>query len=101
KGNLGINIFPIKGLRIKTQYSFVGKRYFGNDYGNTQKEMESYDTVDIYLSYKLNNIEFFINGKNIFNEKYSDYGFYSSWVNSFNYYPMPEATFLGGINMVF
>jgi len=101
KGNLGINIFPIKGLRIKTQYNFVGKRYFGNDYGNTQKEMESYDTVDIYLSYKLNNIEFFINGKNIFNEKYSDYGFYSSWFNSFNYYPMPEATFLGGINMVF
>ncbi len=101
KGNLGINIFPIKGLRIKTQYNFVGKRYFGNDYGNTQKEMESYDTVDIYLSYRLKNIEFFINGKNIFNEKYSDYGFYSSWFNSFNYYPMPEATFLGGINMVF
>lgn len=101
KGNMGIRLNPFDNLTMRLQYNYVGKRFFGNDYANTQKKMDDYGTVDFYLCYKLKRVEFFLNGKNIFNEKYSDWGFYNSWNNTFNYYPMPEAIYYGGLRLNF
>lgn len=101
KGNLGMRLSPWDGLNLRLQYNYVGERYFGNDYANTQKKMDDYGTVDFYLSYKVKKLEFFLNGKNIFNKKYSDYGYYTSWNNTYNYYPMPECIYYGGLRFTF
>ena len=86
----------------KIQYNYVGARYFGNDYANTQKKMENYDTVDVYLGYEFKKAELFVNAKNILGKEYSDYGYYNSWgPDYYNYYPMPEATYWAGIKMSF
>ncbi len=101
KYNLGIDM-KYGNVKGKIQYNYVGERYFGNDYANTQKKMENYDTVDIYLGYEFNKAELFVNAKNIFGKEYSDYGYYNSWGPDFyNYYPMPEATYWAGLKMSF
>lgn len=101
KYNLGIDM-NYKNINGKIQYNYVDKRYFGSDYTNTQKMMEDYQTVDIYLGYEIKKGEIFVNVKNIFGEEYSDYGYYNSWGPDFyNYYPMPEATYWAGIKLSF
>lgn len=101
KGNAGVEWLSDFGLRCRVQYNYVGKRYFGNDPSNSVKQMEAFHTVDLYASYKYKMIEFFLNASNIFNEKYSDYGYYDSFGQTFNYYPMPEAAFFGGVRLTF
>jgi iron complex outermembrane recepter protein len=102
KAGAGLEVNPPCGFRGRIQYNYVDERYFGTDYGNTQRPMDDYHTVDVYLSYRYKMVEFFLNGTNIFNEEYSDFGFYNSWGPNFlNYYPMPEAVYYGGIRINF
>ena len=101
KYSLGIDT-KYENIKGKIQYNYVGDRYFGSDYANTQKTMEAYNTVDVYLGYEIHNYEIFANATNIFNEKYSDYGYYNSWGPAYyNYYPMPEASYWVGIKVSF
>ena len=99
KGNAGLELNPGFGLKGRLQYNFVGEKYFDNDPANNQKRMEDYHTIDLYLTYKYRMMEIFFNATNIFNEKYSDYGWYSA--QTFNYYPMPEAIYFGGVRITF
>ncbi len=101
KGNGGMELNLESGLKCRLQLNYIGERYFGNDYSNTQKEMDGYQTVDIYASYNYRFLEFFLNASNIFGEEYSDFGFYNSWSKTFNYYPMPEAVYFGGVRINF
>ncbi|MBN2420215.1 MAG: TonB-dependent receptor [Deltaproteobacteria bacterium] len=101
KYNLGVDV-NYMNLKGRVQYNYVGERYFGSDYANTQKKMDDYQTVDLYLGYEIGNYEIFANAQNIFDEKYSDYGYYNSWGPAFfNYYPMPEASYRAGIKLSF
>ncbi|MBW2129616.1 MAG: TonB-dependent receptor [Deltaproteobacteria bacterium] len=101
KANAGIEVMPFEGCRFRVQYNYVGKRYFGNDRSNSGKRMDDYQTVDIYASYRVKGVEFFLNASNVFNEKYSDYGFYVSSSGTYYYYPMPEGGVYGGIRVDF
>ncbi|MFH1488598.1 MAG: TonB-dependent receptor [Pseudomonadota bacterium] len=99
--NTGVEyLFPF-GLKTRVQYNFVSERYFGDDLENAQKKMSDYQTVDMYLSYRYKILEVFFNATNIFGEKYTDFAFYSAFANSFNYYPMPEAVYMGGVKITF
>ncbi len=101
KYNLGIDM-KYEKFSGKIQYNYVGEKYFGGDYANDAKQMDSYQTVDVYFGYEFGKGEFFINAANILGEEYSDYGFYNSWgPDFFSYYPMPEATYRAGIKLSF
>ncbi|RLC27787.1 MAG: hypothetical protein DRH32_09845 [Deltaproteobacteria bacterium] len=99
KANGGLDFKFANGLRYRVQYNYVGKQYFGSDYGNDYDKMDSHNTVDMYLSYDFKRFEIFANATNVFNEEYSDSGFYRSWVTppDGSYYPMPEAVYLVGV----
>ncbi len=101
KAKAGVEITPVDNLRFRLTYNYVGERYFGDDNGNVQEPMDAYNTVDAYLSYVYENIEFFMNGSNIFAEKYSDAGFYQFWIPDVTFYPMPEAVYYGGVRVSF
>jgi iron complex outermembrane receptor protein len=102
KFHTGLDV-TVLGFRGKLQYNYVGKRYFGMDYSNTQKQIEDYQTVDLYLGYEYKIMEIFLNANNIFDEKYSDYAFYNSFgfPGFFNYYPMPESVYCIGLRLHF
>ena len=99
KANAGLEINL--GALFRIQYNYVGERFLGGDYDNDQKPLESHATVDFYTSYRYRIAEFYLSAKNIFNEKYNDYGFDGSPWTPNGYYPMPEMTYLLGVNLFF
>ena len=103
QGNVGLSVKPMPKLNAKLQYNYVGGRYFGSDGGNQAGEMEDYDTVDLFVNYKLNtNITFIAEAKNLFSEKYSEYAYAYNWLGwNYAYYPMPEANYYAGVRMSF
>lgn len=98
KYHAGVDV-QYAGFQGRLQYNYVDSRFFGLDYGNAQKQMDDYQTVDLYLSYGFKKFDLFFNGTNIFGEDYSDYAFYNSFgfPAFYNYYPMPEAVYLVGV----
>jgi len=99
KAHAGVELQGPEGLTCRVQYNYVGERYFGGDYANTQDKMDDYQTVDLSLRYRWQQAEFFANATNIFNEEYSSYGWNSGWGAS--YYPMPEAVYFAGVRLEF
>lgn len=101
KGKAGIEVTPVDNLRLRLTYNYVGERYFGDDNGNVVEPLDSYSTLDAYVSYLYKNIEFFINGSNLLAEEYSDVGYYRSWIPDVTFYPMPESVYYGGVRLTF
>ncbi len=101
KAHAGIELGRFNGFLFRLQHNYVGSRYYGDDFSNSQDKMSSYNTWDAYLSYQYNKLELFAHAKNIFGEKYSDYGYYSAWNGEFNYYPQPEQEFMVGVRYRF
>ncbi|MFC1824052.1 TonB-dependent receptor [Thermodesulfobacteriota bacterium] len=101
KANAGLDINLGFGFRYRLQYNYLGERFFGNDFNNSQKKMDSFQTVDMYITYHFRFLEVFFNATNVFNEEFSDFAFYNSFDQTFNFYPMPEALYLGGIRLSF
>lgn len=99
KANAGVEVNF--GLLCRIQYNYVGERFLGGDYDNDQEPLESHETVDLYASYRYQFAEFYFSAKNIFDEKYSDYGFDGSPWSPNGYYPMPEMTYMLGVNLIF
>lgn len=101
KANTGLELRPGFGLKYRLQYNYVGERFFGNNYSNSQKKIEDFHVVDMSLTYQYKAFELFLNANNILNEKYSDFAWFNSFDGTFNYYPMPEAVYYGGIRIAF
>ena len=99
KSNLGFSLNFACGLTYKFQYNHLGERYAGGDNANTYEKLSSADTVDMYLTYQVNQFEIFLNATNIFNEKY--YNGYNYGPGYGSYYPMPEAVYYGGVRFRF
>ena len=94
KGNLGVELMFDFGLTYRVQYNRLGSRYAGGDEANANDKLEAANTIDMYASYTYKEVEFFLNATNIFNEEDADvyYG---------GYYPIPEASYYGGVRFSF
>lgn len=100
KGNIGIEVSPLKAMTARVQYNHVDRRYLGNDFANVQTRLDDYQTVDVLLDYIVNsNIELYASARNIFNEKYEN-GYYDTW-GGLKYYPMPESVYMAGLRLRF
>jgi iron complex outermembrane receptor protein len=100
KGNLGLELHPFSVLTASMRYNFVDTRYLGNDFQNTQDQLDAYQTVDLAIEYNIHrNAVVYLSARNIFNEKYEN-GYYDTWGGE-KFYPMPEAQYLGGLRLSF
>jgi len=100
KSNLGLEWNPGNKLHADIRYTHVDASYMGGDKANNLPKLGNYKTVDLGLGYSCSkNIEIYLKGKNILNEKYSEaaynYGFGEGL------YPMPEATYSAGFRVAF
>lgn len=98
KAHLGFELKFDFGLNFRCQYNHLGERYAGSDNENDYDKLDSADTVDLYLSYPYEGMEFFINANNIFNEKYYT-GYHTAWGET--YYPVAEAVYFAGVRVRF
>jgi len=83
------NIKP--DVLLSSTLNYVGKKRFDNDQTNTFSRIPSYKTVDIKLTGKLSDWNISAQVKNLFNEKYFEYGVISTFTPGlYNAYPLPE-----------
>ncbi len=62
----GLDLYPFKGLKCSTDVNYIGSKYV--DYLN-RIDYDAKTTVDANISYSIKNWQFWILGKNIFDEK--------------------------------
>ncbi len=100
KGNASLSIKPLDKLTAGLIYTYVGKRYAGGDTDNTFDKLDSYQTVDLSVNYRvIEALEIFAGAKNIFNAEYSEFAFDYGFIDG--YYPMPGSSFYGGLRASF
>jgi iron complex outermembrane receptor protein len=100
KGNIVLELEPVENLTAGVYYTYVGKRYAGGDFGNDFEKLDSYQTVDLSANYRVTEaLEVFGGAKNIFDEEYSEFAFDYGFIDG--YYPMPGASFYGGVRYGF
>jgi iron complex outermembrane receptor protein len=100
KGNATLELRPVEKLSAGLRYTYVGRRYAGGDTGNLFAKLDSYQTVDLSVNYALTGaLELFAGAKNIFGEEYSEFAFDYGFIDG--YYPMPEASYYGGLRASF
>ncbi|MCG8565196.1 MAG: TonB-dependent receptor [Desulfobacterales bacterium] len=99
KGHAGLDFTFKCGFSYRVQYNYLGSRYAGSDNANQLEKLDSAGTVDMFASYEFKSVEFFLNATNIFNEEY--YTGYNYGVWGASYYPVPKATYYGGIRYRF
>lgn len=97
KGGAGINGRIIDKLNGSIMFNAVGERFNGNDKGNEYGKLPSYTTIDLHFDYTWCGFKLFFNVDNLFNAKYSTYGYAGSWGPA-SFYPAPERTFYGGLS---
>ncbi|THB81324.1 MAG: TonB-dependent receptor, partial [Desulfobacteraceae bacterium] len=98
KANLGAMLSFDNGFGCRVQVNHIGSRYPGSDYSNSFEELDSANTVDVYLTYKFDRVELFLNATNVFDEEYHN-GYQAAWGE--NFYPMPEAAYYAGVRVKF
>jgi iron complex outermembrane receptor protein len=105
KVSFGFDLIPhfvafLEGLDFNVWATYYSKRRFINDQPNVVPELNDYITVNAKLSYTWKFLTAFVGVNNIFDEKYSEYGVYSSFSGR-NYYPSPGVNFFGGLSVKF
>lgn len=89
-------------LTLGVSGTWCDEQVRGSDVTNDHEKLDSYTVVDAKLTYRYTeNLKFFAGVNNIFDELYSNLGYYSSWSGSLSDYPMPERNFFGGVEWTF
>ena len=68
--NKNLNLSMIKDLNLNILYNHYGKHFDTHSVNFNTIEMDSTDIVDLKLSRKFNNFDFFFKVSNLFNENY-------------------------------
>lgn len=102
---------PIKGFEASLQTKYVGRQFLDNS-GSDDRDLPSYITSDLILSYTtsfldVEKIQFNVLVNNLFNEMYSNNGYTYGWFNgnervSENWlYPQAGTNVLAGVTLSF
>jgi iron complex outermembrane receptor protein len=95
-----ISIKPIDPLNIDLAVNYVGSRYVASDQLNEVSRLKPYVTLDLGVSYEMENIRFFGRINNILNEKYFSNAT-KNWLGNTAFYPAPEMNLEGGVSVIF
>lgn len=98
-GSIGVNVSPLPRLNVMVRWLMVGERYYGGDYANSSDKMDAFNTFDASVNYKWDRYTFFVNGSNLFGEKYSTQGYVGASPSQNTVNPMPETQVWGGVSI--
>lgn len=81
-------------LTVMLGVRYVGKRYFGDDFANVGKTMDSYTWLNAGIETRDGPWKARIMVDNLLDEKTADLGYYNSFTaNPYYYYPLPERSY--------
>jgi len=72
-----------------------------SDQVNTHSHLPGYFTMDAVVNYRWQDVEMFARVDNLTSRNYSNYGVFSSFSGTDNFFPAPTATFRAGANYKF
>ncbi|HEB94040.1 MAG TPA: TonB-dependent receptor [Gammaproteobacteria bacterium] len=94
KVTLGSQFNITRDTHLGMEVVYTGSRYFGNDYANAGKKMDSYLRVDLNYRRSFGVWDARLLVQNLTNAKTADSGFYkTSTPNPYHYYSLPERAF--------
>jgi iron complex outermembrane receptor protein len=87
--------------RLNAAVTYVGEQIFDGDEANTfGRKMPSYTLVDMKITNEVHGWLFSAGVKNLFNEKYFSYGFFTGFP-TFSAYPAPERSLFASAQYTF
>ena len=87
--------------QLSTFLNYVGSRYLISDPAHNHPKLDEFITIDLKLSYRLENFIAFLGINNLFDETYSEYGGVSIYTGEIGYYPSPARNFIAGCTLNF
>ena len=101
KGNVGVDWQPLETAEHRAALHLCGQTLCRRRYRQrSSPSWTGYQTVDLSVNYAANKmVEIFVDAKNIFDEKYSEFAFDYGFIDG--YYPMPGAAYYGGVRVGF
>ncbi|NOZ64261.1 MAG: TonB-dependent receptor [Caldiserica bacterium] len=85
-------------LKGSLECMYVGERYAISDWDNKGDKLSEYWDVGTWLSYSRQGWTVLVGVKNLFNEKYAEYGTYYNSRKEVVYYPSPERNYYARIS---
>ena len=83
---------PLPDWTVTVTANFVDdERYDGNDFTNSEDQLDSYGVVDAKVSYDMQGLQLFAGVNNLFNKVYA------TSVYSRNFYPLPDTNYYVGV----
>lgn len=82
---------PLDNWFATAAWNYVGERFQGDDFANSDPELPSYDIVDVRLSYDRDSVLLYAGVNNLFDELYVT----SAYSNAG--YPMPDRNLYAGV----
>jgi iron complex outermembrane receptor protein len=89
------------GFTLSVNGNYIGERYFESDFSNTYGKQDKHFIANAKLAYERKNLTAYVQGNNLTNEEYSEYGVLGGWPVERAYYPSPEINFLAGVSIYY
>ncbi len=104
--NAGLEVYLPFNLTLRTEVKYVGEAFLSGDNDNNAEKLNDYTLMNLYAYFKpaLGKVDLtaFLGVDNIANVKYCSFGIdYEQYGMPNFYYPMPGATFRGGVSINF
>lgn len=99
-GSIGATMRPVAAVTWNVTGTYVGTRALANDSGGTGDDLPAYFLLESKLSYRYENMSFFVSGSNLTDREYYDYGVMGAFGPSV-YFPAPEINFLVGVEATY
>jgi iron complex outermembrane recepter protein len=104
KATLSATLFPLKGLSLLVNGTYVSGRPFISDFRNEFPYQENYFVMNSRIEYRQGNCKGFIGVNNLLNKEYAEYGVLGlspSYEWERGYYPSPSRNYLAGLSWNF
>ncbi|MDQ6958919.1 MAG: TonB-dependent receptor plug domain-containing protein [Mariprofundaceae bacterium] len=91
----------LQGLSTNLHMTYVGRSILISDQANTRTQLPGYFVMDAVVNYHCQGMEMFARVDNLGSRNYSNYGVFSSFSGTDNFFPAPTATFRAGASYKF
>jgi len=91
----------LQGLSTNLHMTYVGGSILISDQANTRAHLPGYFVMDAVVNYHWQGVEMFARVDNLGSRNYSNYGVFSSFSGTDNFFPEPTATFRAGASYKF
>lgn len=101
QGTLSVSVSFLEKYSVSLSGHYVGKRRFVSDFNNEAGYQDDFFLLNTRLKYNRPHFSAFVDINNLLDQKYSEYGVFSTFSSERNFFPSPAINFLMGVQAYF